>query len=304
MTYAQEVKSELTLQELDDACSLNELSALLHISSQVVSNNDTNIIIFTTTNAAIARRVFKLLKKFYDCHMELVAKKRMKLSKGYIFTVKVLSNTETIRNFHGLSDKKNFIPCDDDEIRAYFKGAFLASGSVNDPRVSNYHLEINTTSLEVAEFLTSNLNKFYLNAKYTIKNNKYLVYIKKSESIGEFIRMIGAQNKGFDFEDARILRDLKNTTNRTTNCDIANAQKAITAGNNQLSMIEKVLDYYTESTFTDRLKNAIALRQLFPEDSLTELSFRSEEICGKKISKSALNHCFRDIKVLYEKIPE
>jgi DNA-binding transcriptional regulator WhiA len=48
--------------------------------------------------------------------------------------------------------------------------------------------------------------------------------------------------------------------------------------------------------------NAIILRTSFPDDSLSQLSDKSEETVGRFISKSGLSHCFRDIDELVQEI--
>lgn len=50
------------------------------------------------------------------------------------------------------------------------------------------------------------------------------------------------------------------------------------------------------------MEEAIFLRKKYPDSSLLELSYASLEHYDKQISKSALNHRFRAIKDLVNKI--
>ena len=99
---------------------------------------------------------------------------------------------------------------------------FLACGSVNNPDTSNYHLEMNVNEEDYALFIEELMNHYELNAKMIKRRNKYVVYIKSAEKIGDFLRAIGASQSVMDFEMTRIDRSMANTVNRWNNCDIAN----------------------------------------------------------------------------------
>ena len=86
-------------------------------------------------------------------------------------------------------------------------GSFLASGSVNDPASKHYHLEMVTHSDKNADFLVKFISKFELNAKLIKRRNVYVIYIKKSEEISDFLRVINANNCVLDFEEERINKD-------------------------------------------------------------------------------------------------
>ena len=53
----------------------------------------------------------------------------------------------------------------DDLKRSYLRGAFLAKGSINDPKTSRYHLEFLVDRESEANFIRDLLNYFDLNAK-------------------------------------------------------------------------------------------------------------------------------------------
>ena len=58
-----------------------------------------------------------------------------------------------------------------------------------------------------------------------------MVYIKESEKISDFIKMLNATTSLFYYEDIRIYRDHKNMTNRLNNCEQANVDKIIASSN-------------------------------------------------------------------------
>ncbi len=106
----------------------------------------------------------------------------------------------------------------------------------------------------------------------------------------------------FAYEDERIKRDFVNSITRVMNMDIANQNKTLNAATNQLRSIS-VLENMTDlSKLPKSMKEAIELRKKFPESSLNELSDHSYDLYNKSISKSALNHRFRNINELAEQI--
>ena len=88
------------------------------------------------------------------------------------------------------------------------------------------------------------------------------------------------------------------------NMDIANQNKTLEAANKQLTSISVLENTLDISKLSKSIQEAITLRKELPESSLKELSENSETIIGKSISKSALNHRFRNINELAEEIME
>jgi len=165
-------------------------------------------------------------------------------------------------------------------------------------------MEIATSDELIAESLVELLNEFYLKAKYVKRKKGYIAYIKESEKIADFLRVVGAVNALFLFEDERIKRDFVNSITRVMNMEIANQNKTLDAASRQLrsiSVLENMLDI---EKLPKSMKEAIMLRKENPESSLNELSDISEYIFKKRISKSALNHRYRNINELAEQILE
>ena len=183
---------------------------------------------------------------------------------------------------------------------AFVRGCFIAKGSINDPKKSNYHLEIIFKKFETASLVLNILKDNYISASITNKKNQYLLYIKKSEEISKFLAFVGATESMFELENARILRDYHNNVNRTMNCDIANGNKSLQYCNKQKEAIDFLEEHNIVQKLTSRLQDAINLRKEYPDSSLAELSEFSSNILGKEMSKSGISHCMREIMKIYE----
>ncbi|XMB71497.1 DNA-binding protein WhiA [Mycoplasmatota bacterium WC30] len=309
MSFSTEIKTELQSLKQLDCCNKAELSALLHIGGSIEKNSLGLSLVFQTTNNAVVRRFMILLKSLYDIEITLIKKQTNKLRKHDIFILKIADKINYILSDLSLINESAIFFQDVEERiienecckKAYLRGAFLATGSINSPETSAYHLEIQAFSIVQANVLKDIANNFYLNAKVAKNKRGYIAYIKEAEKIADFLRVIGASNSLFDFEDSRIKRDFKNSINRVINCDIANEKKAMMAAINQLKHIEIVERRYKDN-LSKSMSEAIFLRKKYPESSLLELSYASLEYYDKQISKSALNHRFRAIKDLANRI--
>ena len=184
----------------------------------------------------------------------------------------------------------------DDERRAYLAGVFLASGSVNNPDTSNYHLEMSVNEEDYAHFIEELMNQYELNAKVIKRRNKYVIYLKSAEKIGDFLRAIGASQSVMDFEMTRIDRSMANTVNRWNNCDIANEVKAMSASTAQIEDIAYVMDKAGLEILDAKTQKVALLRLENRELTLNELAEVYFEETGETISKSGLHHRFQKIK--------
>ena len=188
--------------------------------------------------------------------------------------------------------------------RAYLAGAFLAGGSVNAPKTTNYHLEISTSEESQAQFLLELMNRFFLGAKTIKRRNQYVVYIKASDHIGDFLRLMGTSTSLFAFEDARIQRDMVNSLKRLDNCELANEMKSMAAGAKQLEDIQWIDNYYGIENLPEKLKHAALARMALNEGSLNELCEYCSENFQETISKSGMKHRLAKLKDMANQMRE
>jgi len=309
MSFASDTKSELVSIKADNCCTLAELSALLRLHGEINLSSDGLRIEFFTTNLQIARRVIKSIKDSYHIDVDIVSKKQMKLKKHDIYIIIIKNKANSIINELGLMNNPDELlsePLINKECckKAYLRGAFLASGSINSPTSSSYHMEISSNDEAFAYKLSELLNYFNLKSKVSKRKKGFISYIKESEKIADFLRVVGAINALFTFEDERIKRDFVNSITRVMNMEIANQNKTLDAATKQLRSISVLENMIDVEKLPASMTEAITLRKEFPESSLMELSEMSIYVFKKKISKSALNHRFRNITELANQILE
>ncbi|MDY0346203.1 MAG: DNA-binding protein WhiA [Acholeplasma sp.] len=308
MSFARTVKDEVVKIRTDKQEQLAELSALLHLNTDIHLTNEGMFLEFHTNNPSIARRFFVLMKNMYDAKLDIISKKETRLKKKSGYLVLVKSHANKIIDEHSMVEQNTleyeFLTETDEAKRAYLRGAFLSCGSVNDPIKPTYHLELFVQSKTDAVFIQRLMNHFDLNAKITQRRQGLIVYLKEAEAISSFLNVIGAIESVFKFEDIRIKRDFNNSINRLINIEIANEKKTISAANEQLEDIELIKSNKMYGTIDNKLKETIRLRETYPDASLNELIAFYKNETGLNLSKSGMNHRLSKIKLLADSIRE
>jgi len=304
MSFTSTVKNETSKLDLLLAEKTSELSAIMN--NVGVFNLEGNQIKIATENASVARRVFTLIKDLYGLSAKITVRNGYNFNKNFHYILEIRSKTNYI--FKDLSldtlDKipNTYIYADEDLVRAYLRGLFMAIGSINDPKTSRYHLEFLVNNKRYAQFIVTLLNSFQLKSKYIKREAKYMIYIKEAEKISDFLRIIKATQALLYFEDIRIYRDHKNSTNRLNNCEQANVDKLIKTANDQVKNIEIIMNSGGFELLNDKVKEACVYRLKYQDASIFELSEIISVETGKKITKSGLHHRFKKLKDLAEKI--
>ncbi|MGG7620669.1 DNA-binding protein WhiA [Bacillus coreaensis] len=307
MSFASETKKELTNIEGKECCGKAELSALIRMNGSLSFSNRKLVVDIQTENAAIARRIYTLVKRYYDVQVELLVRKKMRLKKNNVYIVRLSQDAKMILEdlfileegfvfAHNIAEALIKKKCCK---RSYLRGAFLAGGSVNNPETSSYHLEIFSLYKEHNDSLCELMNTFGLNSKTLERKKGFITYLKEAEKITEFLNIIGAHNALLRFEDIRIVRDMRNSVNRLVNCETANLNKTIGASLRQVENIRFIQDNVGLHILPEKLREIAELRIAYQDVTLKELG---EMVSGGTISKSGINHRLRKIDEIAEKL--
>ena len=308
MSYTTRIKNEIiTIEE-----SKSELIALL---SAFIRNNgylEDGALFLTTENDNTKNKIINSFKRLYEVDALVEVKNNLNFSKKDLYLIKLNKNVDFILKDIGFIDSNNnyletppeYITGANEEIRAYLRGVFLSQGSINDPKTSRYHMELLIPKPGEAVFVQKLINIFDLNAKILNRDKGYMIYIKEAEKISDFIKIIGANNAVLYFENIRIYHEAKNHTNRLNNCEQANTDRIIGAAAMQLNNIEILEKNLAIELLDDKTKEALEYRKKYPETSLKELSEIISIETGNKITKSGLNHRFRKINELANRLKE
>ncbi len=314
MSFSQDVKEELS-KSCSSArhCQIAEVAGMIGLTGRIlISAQDRFSVKIQSESLYVARKYFTLLKKTFNIVPEVTIKKNngLKNSRLYIVTVnrhddavrvlqavKLLNSSNDIEE--NLSIASNVVIMKACCKRAFVRGAFLAAGSVSDPNKA-YHFEIVCNDEEKALQLKNIINSFEIESKVVERKNRFVVYIKEGSAIADILNVMEAHVSLMDFENIRILKDMRNSVNRKVNCETANLNKTVSAAVRQIESIriierKKGLDY-----LPPQLKEMAILRVEYPDDSLKELGDRLEP----RVGKSGVNHRLRKICEIADSIEE
>ena len=307
-SFTKQVKEELCSNEYTSQDRLRALlAAYIRINGSLLFRDKKSYLTLTSENAKISRFIYETINRIYDANAHLTFKSKKNLEKNTIYTIEISDASEAIIEDLDISFlegkiSKNIVR-NDDTISGYLAGAFLASGSVNSPQTSNYHLEIALNSENYAKWLSKLFSKYHnsdIEPKIVKRREQFVIYFKKSDQISNFLIMIGAVMCCMEFENVRVNRDMINSTNRMVNMDTANMRRIYETGLKQVKEI-KLIDEKLgiENITNSKVRLLCSLRLENESASLLDLASLMSERLNKNITKSNINHLFRKIHEMY-----
>ncbi|HWQ77764.1 MAG TPA: DNA-binding protein WhiA [Anaerovoracaceae bacterium] len=312
MSFSANTKNELSRTETErKCCKLAEIAGFIRMCGTIkLSGGGKLNVMLLTENPAVARHFKRLIREYFGTNASLVIAKATILKKGHYYELMITAemNADQILRETGILMVREGCNYISDGIysglvrtkccrRAYLRGVFLGAGTITDPEKA-YHLEIVCNSEVLSNDVRKLINSFGLHSKSVIRKNSHVVYLKEAEQIIDFLNILGAYGQLLDFENVRIVKEIRNKTNRISNCDSANLDKTINASVRQVDNIHLIEKARGLTTLPDKLQEAARLRLENPEASLIELS----ELMEPPIGKSGLNHRFKKIDEIAEKI--
>lgn len=284
MSFAGDVKTELCRAPLSRKCCAQAECYGILLYCNTYTPREVRII---TESAAFAHRLPQLFKKAFRLAFD-----RLPDGEGkHIFSITDPQKLASIQQaFDGNPGSPalhiNFGVLEENCCRAAFlRGAFLAGGSVTDPR-KGYHLELSTSHLGVSRETLALMREMELEPKSAMRGGNAVIYFKQSDRIEDVLTTIGAPLSTMEVINAKLEKDLRGSVNRRVNCDAANLDKAVEAAVTQVTAIRRLEEDGRLALLPDKLKEAARLRLEHPEDTLAQLAQR----CDPPITKSALNH--------------
>ena len=268
MSFSAKVKEELsTHMSSARHCQIAELAAIISICGRIsISSSDRYRVTVHTENITVARKYFTLIKKTFNICTETSIRKNVVIRQ---------------------------LCC----RRAFLRGVFLASGSISDPYKS-YHFEVVCATEDKAKQLQYIMNSLHMSAKIVLRKKSYVVYLKEADQISDMLNIMEAHVALMEFENIRILKDMRNTVNRKVNCETANINKTVSAAVKQLEDIVYIRDEIGFEKLADGLREVALARIAYPEATLKELG----DALTPPVGKSGVNHRLRKLSEIAEKV--
>lgn len=297
VSFSAEVKNEVCkLSVTRLCCTLSEVYGLM-LYATAFSCREIRI---TTANASLKKRIPILFQKAF--HFSIPS-----FGEG-LMTTFLLTDKEAIKiifsafgyDFRDTTLHLNRGIIDDDCCKsAFLRGVFLSGGSITNPE-KKYHLEFSTNHLTLNREVISLLLDLDVNPKTLKRKNSYVIYLKDSGHIEDFLTLIGAPISAMGLMQAKVEKDLRNKVNRKVNCETANLSKTIEASIGQLAAIRLIDQTVGIDSLDKTLYETALLRIENPDASIGELALLSKT----PVSKPGLSHRLNKLIELSKKLSE
>ncbi len=297
MAFTSEVKDELArLRPPRRCCSLAELSALLHIEGSLHILGPHRVALHTESeNAAVARKMFSLLREIFDLAPELRVEKAPRLRGHNCYCLFLADDprlAQVLNELHLLDDAMRPVMGVPARLSrrtccaaAYLRGAFLGGGYVSRPE-SPAHLEINVRHLEMAEGLVGLAWRFDVEMSVTRRRDLYCVYSKGRREQADLLALMGAHASVLRLQSDAVMREMRARVNRRVNSETANLERAVDAAQRQLRDIRRIEEAVGLESLSPALREVALTRLRHPEASMQELGACMQP----PLSKSAVHH--------------
>ncbi|MGS0763368.1 DNA-binding protein WhiA [Syntrophomonas curvata] len=309
MSFCNDVRNELArVIPEKECCRKAELLALLDSAATVVDAGEQGYLLkVRAENAATARKIFKLIKESYSLPASVSIENRRRFGKTKIYEVNTqfsLDNLSILQEFQLITANNNskrqlntYFTRKACCKRAYLRGIFLSRGFINRPE-GDYHLEIVFNDHKLAVQVQKMLGRFSIHMRSFERKSNLVLYLKESEKIGDFLRVVGANRALLDFENVRILKSMRNAVNRQVNCETANLAKTIDASVRQIDLISRAMKKEGWKSLAPQYKELALLRVDYPDCTLKELG----ELTEPQLSKPGVAYRMRKLEKIAEEI--
>ncbi len=281
LSFSKQLKNEIIMQDISAyCCSVSELAAYILILGKR-KNDSLEILVedenFANRIALISSKVLKTkvdyLKLSKDYSVLLNCGNKFSEKFGYLFSDLFSANT--------FSDvyKKNCCRA------AFLRGLFLSCGTIINPE-KNYNLEFSFKERSLALSVQYLLNSLDFELKLISRKGKFVLYVKKSDTICDILTFVGAYKAQMEILNLKIEREVRNDVNRTSNGETANLDKTFKAAIKHITAIEKISKTNGLESLSDELYETAVLRLNNREASIDELS----KMFKTPITKSGVNH--------------
>ncbi len=305
ISFTQQIKEELIELPYDEIKAKSILSAFIRSSGSLnISNKDAKLLLKTENNK-VAKYIYGLIRNLFpEADVSFSFRIMMQFKKTTQYIININNKVDDILNSLEINYLDSKIPYNltdkDIKIKGYLEGLFLNNGTCSSPVSSNYHLEMYTNDESFSEAILKLIRKIKeleFNFKIIKRRNNYVVYLKRSDQISNFLAYLEANNSCLEFESIRVNRDNANSLNRLMNMDQYNYKKTITISEQQIADIKQIdKSLGIKNIGNEKLRELCYLRLENKEATFNDLAGLLSEKINKPISKSNVNHLFIKIK--------
>lgn len=300
MSFSSDVKAELlTNVKGTEAvhCKIAQLLAVVNICGFVSTESYDKFIAIHNENSEIINLTASLIENLFNTEISCNKTEIVIRNENLIDNMISLLGLRDSNDFSGVTPIKYGIAERNCCKRAYIRTAFLCCGSVNDPS-KHYHLEFADNDYSHAEALVELIGDFGIDMKIVERKNHFVIYCKEAEQIVDLLNVMSAYKALLEYENLRVVKEVRNNVNRIVNCETANINKIVNTSIRQIEDIKYIINKKGLDFLSENLRAVAEVRLKYPDMSLKELG----EYLTPPIGKSGVNHRLKKIHEIAESL--
>ena len=291
MSFSQEVKNEILRHKITKSCCT--VAAAYAVACFGKYFDDRGVVL-QTENEGVAAFAQKLYRR---CGIQgSVLRKERPTGCVYEFSVKDPAQVTALLALFGHTGKEPTLRIRPDHfkcqncVQAFISTAFLCCGTITDPEKS-YNLEFLSTRHYLSQQLEAMLAEHFYPHR-ALRKGSNTVYIKAADHIEDLLTFMGAGGAAMRIMEQRVYNEMRNKTNRLSNCETANIGKSVQAAVQVHLAIEQLRAANALDTLPENLRQTAELRMQYPDLPLAKLA----EKFDPPVSKAGLSHRMKRIQ--------
>ena len=285
MSFCGKLKTELCNIKSSECCRIAECYGIM-LFGRFFSRDKIGI---QTENEAVAQDFCYLLKKCFGIYVSPVSS----TGKRIVHKVSIQNAADCQKIFERLGSEDIFytdILSKDCCRAAFIRGMFLSCGQCEEPE-KNPRIDLIVKNEALVPTVIGLLNDAEIEPNMTVRSGKTVIYLKKSETVEDFITIMGAGNITLELMDLKIIKEVRNNINRRNNAEEANTAKMIEASIKQRNAISYLIKKEKFDILPEELQEVALLRMANKEATLSELC----KLSSFPLTRSGLNHRLKRI---------
>lgn len=292
MSFSQEVKNEILRRKISKPCC--NMAAAYAVACFGKYFDDRGVVL-QTENEGVATFAQKLYRR---CGVQgTVLSKERTTGPVYEFSVTDPAEVAKLLTLFGHTGKEPTLRIRPENFKcqscmqAFISTAFLCCGTMTDPEKS-YNLEFLSTRHYLSQQLEAMLAEHDFHPHRALRKGANTIYIKAADHIEDLLTFMGAGGAAMHIMNQRLYNEMRNKTNRLSNCETANLGKSVQAAVQVQLAIEKLQAAGAMNTLPENLRQTAKLRMQYPDLPLAKLAQKFDP----PVSKAGLSHRMKKIQ--------
>lgn len=300
LSFSQEVKNEILRHRITKPCC--NVAAAYAVACFGKYFDDRGVVLQTENEGVVAFA----LKVYRRCGVTgEVQRKERPTGPVFEFHVKDSTQIEKMLLLFGHTGKEPTLRIHPEHFKCqkcmqtFIATAFLCCGTMTDPEKS-YNLEFLSTRHYLSQQLEAMLAEHDFHPHRALRKGANTVYVKAADHIEDLLTFMGAGGAAMRIMDQRLYNEMRNKTNRLSNCETANLGKSVQAAVQVQVAIERLQAAGALAALPEALRHTAKIRMQYPDLPLAKLAQKFDP----PVSKAGLSHRLKRIQEAANRLEE